>query len=320
MRTFLVATVIGMITIASSVRDSGLRFEAPALTMINVYDAFGYERVGLTYDFGFSTLVRYGNTTVLFDAGTDAGIFERNLAALGIDPREIDVAILSHGHHDHIGGFDYLLSVNPDVKLYLPNDFFSLGAPIRFPFREPDPQAGEQLPLEQRYFGGKQSIDGMITRSSGRFWKANVEYITEPKEILPGVTLIPTRSSLMGTFSKYPPAGEQPQLIEMPELSVSFTTERGEVLISGCSHSSIESITQAAKAAMGRKIHLVSGGFHLIPYERSFIEGLAVRMKEEYGVEAVAPAHCTGHTGFAVFRETFGDGYRFFGIGERIDV
>jgi len=54
---------------------------------------------------------------------------------LKIDLRKIDIAIVSHGHYDHIGGFDYLLSVNPKVKLYLPNDFFSLGAPIKFPFR-----------------------------------------------------------------------------------------------------------------------------------------------------------------------------------------
>jgi 7,8-dihydropterin-6-yl-methyl-4-(beta-D-ribofuranosyl)aminobenzene 5'-phosphate synthase len=288
--------------------------------MVNTYDAFGFEREDLTYDFGFSTVVRYGDTTVLFDAGTDAAVFERNLATLGIDAREIDVAILSHGHYDHMGGFDYLLSVNPDVQIYLPSDFFSLGAPIQFPFREPDPEAGADLPPEQRYFGGRRSTEGMVTRSSGRFWKANVEYVTEAKEIVPGVTIVPTRSALMGTFIKYPPFAENPQLNGMPELSVSFATERGEVLISGCSHSSIESIVQEVRKVLARKIHLVAGGFHLIPYNRAYIEGLARRMKGEYGIDAVAPAHCTGHTGFAVFREVFAEGYRFFGIGERIEV
>src|ERR1700712_4378942 len=102
---------------------------AAGVTLTNAYDAFGAERKGLTQDFGFSCVVNYKGKWILFDSGTDARIFERNLKALKIDLRKIDIAIVSHGHYDHIGGFDYLLSVNPKVKIYLPNDFFSLGAP-----------------------------------------------------------------------------------------------------------------------------------------------------------------------------------------------
>ncbi len=29
-------------------------------------------------------------------------------------------------------------------------------------------------------------------------------------------------------------------------------------------------------------------------------------MREEYGVESVAPAHCTGHLGFEIFKKVFG--------------
>ena len=50
------------------------------------------------------------------------------------------------------------------------------------------------------------------------------------------------------------------------------------------------------------------------------IEGLAKRMREQYGVEAVAPAHCTGHLAFSVFRKVFGDQYRFFGLGETLSL
>ncbi|CAN5462473.1 hypothetical protein BH23BAC3_BH23BAC3_15640 [soil metagenome] len=80
-----------------------------------------------------------------------------------------------------------------------------------------------------RYFGGESVVEGMLTVPTGRFWKSNVEYVTEAKEILPGVTIIPTTSKLMGTFIKYPPFEENPQHIGMPELSVSFATEKGEI-------------------------------------------------------------------------------------------
>jgi 7,8-dihydropterin-6-yl-methyl-4-(beta-D-ribofuranosyl)aminobenzene 5'-phosphate synthase len=290
------------------------------VVLTNAYDAFGFKKNGLKHHFGFSTVVEYKGKTILFDAGTDARIFEGNLKSLKIDLRKVDVAVVSHGHYDHIGGFDYLLAVNPKVKIYLPNDFLSLGAPTRFPFRETEPDVAKTLPKEMQYFGGERGVEGMVTVPTGRFWRYNAEYLTEPKEVLPGVTVIPTTSKLMGTFIKYPPFENNPQFVGMPELSVSFATESGEVILSGCSHSTIETIVQETQKVRKGKIHLVVGGFHLIPYGRDYIEGLAKRMKEEYEVESVAPAHCSGHLGFSIFQKVFGAKYRFFGLGERIHL
>lgn len=296
------------------------KMDSAGVTMTNVYDAFGKDIKGLTQDFGFSCVINYKGKMILFDSGTDARLFEKNLKALKVDLRKIDIAIVSHGHYDHVGGFDYLLSINPKVKIYAPNDFFSLGAPIKFPFRETEPEVAKTLPKDEQYFRGERVTDGMTTVPTGRFWKANVEYLTEAKEVLPGVTLIPTVSELMGTFIKYPPFDKNPQFIGMPELSLSLATERGDIIVSGCSHSTIETIIQAAQKARTGKIYLVAGGFHLIPYKREYIESLAKRMHEEYGVEAVAPAHCTGHLGFSVFQKEFGDRYKFFGLGETLKL
>lgn len=310
--------MVGLTLITSATAQT--RPASTSVVLTNVYDAFGKEVKGLKKDFGFSTVIEYEGKTILFDAGTDARIFESNLKTLKIDLRKVDVAIVSHGHYDHTGGFDYLLSVNPKVKIYCPNDFSSLGAPTKFPFREADPSVAKTLPKEMQYFGGERVIEGMLTVPTGRFWKSDVEYLTEVKEVLPGITIIPTTSKLMGTFIKYPPFEENPQFMGMPELSVSFATEKGEIVISGCSHSTIETIIQETKKVRTGKIHLVVGGFHLIPYKREYIEGLAKRMKEEYEVESVAPAHCSGHLGFSIFQEAFGDKYRFFGLGQRITL
>ena len=176
------------------------------------------------------------------------------------------------------------------------------------------------LPKDEQYFRGASEVEAVISDPTGRFSKWNIEYVTAPKEVLPGVTIIPTTAALMGTFIRYPPFHESPQLIGMPELSVSFATEKGQIIISGCSHTSIESIIQETKKVRSDKILLVTGGFHLIPYGRDHIESLAKRMREDYGVEYVAPAHCSGHLAFAVFREVFGQRYRFFGLGETIEV
>lgn len=294
--------------------------EAPskAVRLMNLYDAFGKESKDLQQDFGFSSIIEYKGKTILFDAGTNSQIFEQNLKKLNIDLRDVDIAILSHAHPDHIGGFDYLLSVNPKVKIYLPNDIFALGAPGIFPFKDADPTIAETLSKDQQYFRGEQGVDGMAAEPTTRFWKADVEFVKEAQEVIPGLTLIPTVSQLMGTYIKYPPFESNPRFIGIPELSASFSTEEGQLIIAGCSHSTIETIIQETLKIRKEKILLVTGGFHLIPYDRDYIEGLAKRMKEEYAVEDVAPAHCTGHLGFSIFQKSFGSNYKFFGLGEEI--
>ncbi len=291
---------------------------APALRMTNAYDAFGAVHDGLTQDFGFSTVLRYKGKTILFDAGTDSDVFERNLQALGVDLASIDIAVLSHGHSDHTGGMAAVLRANPDVQLYLPNDFFSLGAPIKFPFKEAEPDVAKTLDKDEQYFRGERAIDGMVTVPTGRFVGKHVEYVTSAREIMPGLTLIPTTSDLMGTFIKYPPFDGKPQFIGMPELSISFATPQGQVILAGCSHSTIEAIIRATLKVRPENILMVAGGFHLIPYGRAYIQGLATRMKDEYGVRYVAPAHCTGHMGFAIFHQVFGDRYKRFGLGDTL--
>jgi 7,8-dihydropterin-6-yl-methyl-4-(beta-D-ribofuranosyl)aminobenzene 5'-phosphate synthase len=288
------------------------------ITLLNAYDAFGSDH-GLKQDFGFSCIVNYNGKTILFDAGTDTKIFEQNIKTLNVDLTKIDIAILSHGHSDHTGGLDHLISINPKVKIYLPNDFFSLGAPSKFPFKDAEPAVASTLTKDEQYFRGEAVVDGMRTVPTRRFSKGNVEYVIDPTEVLSGLTLIPTTSELMGTFIKYPPFQNNPQFIGMPELSASFATPKGLILIAGCSHSTIESIIKRTRDLKATKIFLVAGGFHLIPYEREYIEGLAKRMKEVYHVESVAPAHCTGHLGFSVFKKEFGKDYRFFGLGEMLN-
>lgn len=285
--------------------------------IINLYDAFGPGADGTTFDFGFSCLIVHEGKTILFDAGTNADILEANAKALGADLGAVDFAVGSHAHPDHLDGFDYLLAVNPSVKIYLPGDFYC-GAPLPYSVEGPSPGAGEALPRDQRYFQGGDT--GITLRPKGRFGGADVEYVRENREIAPGVTLIVTESRTLGYFSRYPPHEDSPRLVGMPEVSLSLSTKEGEVLVVGCSHSSVEEIVKQSKEHLDREIDLVFGGYHMLPYDEQTIAGVAARMRDEYGVKRAAPAHCTGHLGFKVFRETFGDGYESAGLGAAIPI
>ena len=164
--------------------------ENPGNSITNLYDSFGEKIEGLTMDFGFSALVKFGDKLILFDAGTNADILKQNVETLGIDLSEVDFAVASHVHGDHINGFDYLLSVNPYVKIYMPSDFFA-GAPIHFSVEGKEKEVVDSLPEKMRYFSWDKLEFDII--QSGRYWNADVEYVSENLEIEPGINLVFTR-------------------------------------------------------------------------------------------------------------------------------
>ena len=291
--------------------------------IVNLYDAFGKSNPDVTLDFGFSAYVEYRGTRILFDAGTDAAILQKNAQALGIDLAEIDYAVASHSHADHISGFDYLLEVNPDVRIFFPNDFFGGAAPLRFSVRGTEAKAAEELPEDMRYFGG--GVDEVDIRSSGRFWKANVEYVDSTIVVAPGVTLIATSSPFLGTFSRYPNLGLTGETSSatvnysgLPELSMMLDTERGAVLLVGCSHSTVEAIVRKSIAVTGDPVALVMGGYHLLPYTEEELTDFTKRLQDELGVTQVAPAHCTGHLAFKVLMAAYGNNFIRAGLGSEI--
>lgn len=282
--------------------------------IINLYDAFGEKKEGATLDFGFSCLIVHQGKRILFDGGTNADILARNAEALGIDLSQVDFAVGSHAHGDHLNGFDYLLSVNPKVKIYLPQDFYC-GGPITL--KAPEGTL-EQIPPTQRYYGKTDRVIPLV--QSGRYWKGDVEYVSQGKEIAPGVKAVFSRSPYMGYFNAYPPNEENPKLIGMPEVSLSLETKAGQVLVVGCSHSSVGRIVEDAREQVGGEIDLVYGGYHLLPYDEATIRGVAKKMRDEQGVKRAAPCHCTGPLGFKVFGEIYGESFEFAGLGAEVTI
>lgn len=61
--------------------------------------------------------------TILFDTGGDGNILLSNMNKMNIDPKRVDVVVLSHNHSDHTGGLWKFLDENPKVIVYLPSSF-----------------------------------------------------------------------------------------------------------------------------------------------------------------------------------------------------
>src|SRR5262249_44900364 len=163
-------------------------------SILNMYDAFGYQKRGTILDWGFSALIHYNGKVILFDTGNSAEGFEHNVKALGVDLTKVDLAVLSHRHFDHISVFDYILKVKPEVKAYLPADP-GLGAPFRLTVSHDSKESLADVPPEQLYYGGK--ANAVDYKPGDRFHAANGEFVANSREIAPGMYLIVTRSVMM---------------------------------------------------------------------------------------------------------------------------
>lgn len=77
---------------------------------------------GLKNDWGWSIFLDY-NKKILFDANSKGDIIEFNSKKLEINLGEINFAFLSHYHHDHYGGFEYVgAGRSRRIKVYVPEE------------------------------------------------------------------------------------------------------------------------------------------------------------------------------------------------------
>jgi len=266
---------------------------------------------GLVAEHGLSLHVQLGHLQILFDTGA-TGAFVDNARTLGIDLAEVDVAVLSHHHYDHGGGLARFLQLNETARVWL--------------------RAGQ---LTARYFRAM----GVIRKPIGLDLEVldqyadRLEYVSADVEVAPGVALL-TR---IGT--RHPrPAGNRHLLVKRSgslvsdpfdhELIMVLREPDGIVVFSGCSHSGILNMIEAAVERFpGEPIKAVFGGFHLIgnpvlgtmAHERSEVEALG-RSILEMAPGTVFTGHCTGRKAFEVLREVMGPTLQPFPTGAAVEV
>jgi 7,8-dihydropterin-6-yl-methyl-4-(beta-D-ribofuranosyl)aminobenzene 5'-phosphate synthase len=265
-----------------------------------LYDAFGNDRA-MKKDWGYSALVEVAGKRILFDTGNDRDVFAANVKAKKVDLTKIDFVVLSHRHSDHMAGLSHVLSINPKVKIYAPQDGLGgiYGSAIPSSFYRKD----GSLPPEMRYYDGKPPEFVKL----GRAWQdANIELIDKTTEIAPGITLIALVSETPGTR-------------ELKELSLAINTPDGLVLVVGCSHPGIERIVEAA-AAINPKIRFIAGGFHLVVTPDEGIAKVVATLKDTFKVENIAPGHCTGEPTFTALKQAFGNRYIYAGVGTLLSL
>ena len=92
------------------------------MTISITYDNNQYNRL-CKAGWGFSSLIRIGDKSILFDTGAEGRILLHNMEKMQIKPQTIDGIFLSHQHWDHTGGLTDLLKANQKAGLYLLDSF-----------------------------------------------------------------------------------------------------------------------------------------------------------------------------------------------------
>jgi 7,8-dihydropterin-6-yl-methyl-4-(beta-D-ribofuranosyl)aminobenzene 5'-phosphate synthase len=297
----MVFALVAFMTVLPAGRVSAYAQAAPSgdkqAQVTILYDAFG-KPSAMQKDWGFAALIEYGGKRILFDTGDNPDILANNAKAKGVDLSNLDFVVLSHRHGDHMGGMEYLLSVNPKVKIYAPKENFGVyGFSLPGSFYRKD----ESLPPEQRYFDGAPP---QVMKFGSAWPRANFQLIDATTEIAPGIQLIALVS-------------DKPTTLELRELSLAIDTPEGLVLVVACSHPGIDKIVEAA-TAIDKHIHLIVGGFHMVVAKDPEIEKIVTELHDVRKVDFVAPGHCTGEPTFAALRKAFGAHYLYAGLGTTI--
>lgn len=134
----------------------------------------------------FTTLaVNTGSKLILIDTGTggqlkpvapQSGTWEANLAAAGIDPKAVDIILISHFHADHINGLK-----TKDGQFVFPNAEISVSAP-EWTYWMDDANMSRAAESLRPYFLNARRIFADIAKDVRRF--------TPGGEVAPGVTAI----------------------------------------------------------------------------------------------------------------------------------
>jgi len=260
-------------------------------------------------EWGQSMLVETDENTILFDTGPGDLIIE-NASRLGVDLSQIDKIVLSHGHYDHTGGMQAVLSA-----------LLESGA-------KPD---GIEIVAHPHVFQDKFIyVKGLVTHSCGMpFSREDLEglgarFTLSDKPVqLNSFTLTTGEVQASTGHEKIDPAlhiknGEDYVPDELADdLGIIIKTEKGLVLLLGCAHRGIiNTINHARKITGVEKIYAVIGGTHLISAGLGQLEATVAALKE-MKIEKLGTSHCTGLIPASILAHEFKGAFFFNSAGTK---
>ena len=245
------------------------------------------EKRNLKSAHGLSLYIEHNKKKILFDIGPGKQ-YLKNAKKLGIDIKDIDICIISHGHFDHGRGIDTFLRVNKKAKVYVSAEAFG------------------------KMYKIKRGIYLPIGINKPLFSKRIVE-ITEDIKIENGIKIytdVPFEEQIIKdeTLLRKTPDGFREDDFEH-EIYLVLYANSTKVLFSGCSHKGIENIIDVIESKERKPFTAVVGGFHFSHFDSGnlrqsmYLEQLADKLVNKGDVEYYT-GHCTGDEAYLQMKNT----------------
>lgn len=266
----------------------------------------------LLAEHGFSALVRVTNDgmtrTVLLDTGLSEATMLINADRLGLDLKEVEAVVISHGHFDHINGLLPALGrLRPQIPVVIHPHAFAPRI-----MKIPDGTHVRMTPLDAVALERKGAR--VVREKDPSLAAAGTVLVTGE---IPRVTDyefgLPFQYAIVDGVERHDPLTPDDQSLAIA------VRGKGLVVVSGCAHAGIINSVNYVRHLTGlQKVHAVVGGFHLAgPLYEPAIEP-TVNAMQEIGPDFILPAHCTGWKALHAFARHMPEAFVPNSVGTRL--
>ncbi|WP_223814536.1 MBL fold metallo-hydrolase [Thermoanaerobacterium thermosaccharolyticum] len=234
---------------------------------------------------GLSMLVKKEDKAVLVDTG-QSGNFIINFGLMGINLKDINKVILTHGHYDHVGGLKDLMDENKDVRIY----------------------ASHKI-LNRKYALRKNGTIDEIGFDLSIYEKNKENFVlihedTEVEKDFFVVTSIDEKYNNDFTTKNFLVEKDNTKIKDSFLDEIFFVVKEGDCIniITGCSHLGILNILYTAESKFkGYRIKSLIGGFHLKGMIEEDVVNILEAMKD-YDIQYIYTGHCTGIDEYGIMK------------------
>ncbi len=197
---------------------------------------------------GLSLYIEYQGKKILYDIGPN-NYYLQNAEKMGVDIKDIDILIISHGHYDHGKKLKDFLEYNSKAKVYLSKYAF-------------EKHIGMVMKILKFDIGIKKP------KNSNR-----LIFIDKPLEVFPGAFITPDVEYEETVFSDQRLYARKLNKVVKDhfdhEIYLVLSDADNVVLVTGCSHKGIENIIKTIEKSINKELTHVIGGFHLSHYDKT---------------------------------------------------
>lgn len=257
---------------------------------------------------GFSALLEisyvYENSTktnkFLFDTGVSKEGIVNNSDVLGINLKDIETIILSHGHFDHISGLISTLGrLKKSVEIIAHPEAF-----LRRWLVYPNGNKARMDFLDEEEINQAGGIIRKVDKISFLPRNVNMQSKKKTNQANNRVMItgeIPRVTEFEKGFPlQYKEQDNEINLVPDPLVSddqalIMNVKNKGLIILTGCGHAGIVNTIKFAKKVTGiKKIYCVIGGFHLSGQDYEDSIPLTIAELTRVDPQYIVPCHCTG--------------------------